>query len=46
MDLLGDVALLAEGNDVAVKDLKVAVGDVGDSDGGGPAAVLGDAAGG
>ena len=46
MDLLGDVALLAEGNDVVVKDLKVAVGDEGDSEGGVPAAVLGDAAGG
>ena len=39
------MALLAEGNDVVVKGLEVAVGDDGDSEGGVLAAVLGDAAG-
>ena len=43
---LGEVALLAEGNDVVVKGLEVAVGDDCDSEGGVLAAVLGDAAGG
>jgi hypothetical protein len=40
------VALLAEGNDVVVEGLEVAVRDDGDSEGGVLAAVLGDAAGG
>jgi len=42
----GEVALLAEGNDVVVKGLEVAVGDDGNSEGGVLAAVLGSAAGG
>ena len=42
----GEVALLAEGDDVVVKGLEVAIGDDGDSEGGVLAAVLGDAAGG
>jgi len=46
LERLGEVALLAEGNDVVVKGLEVAVGDDGDSEGGVLAAVLGDAAGG
>jgi hypothetical protein len=40
------VALLAEGNDVVVKGLEVAVGDDGDSEGGVLASGLGSAAGG
>ena len=44
MKLVGEVALLAEGNDVVMKGLKVAVGYDGDSEGGVLAAVLGDAA--
>jgi len=43
---LGEVALLAEGDDVVVKGLEVAVGDDGDSEGGVLAAVLGNATGG
>ena len=46
LELLGEVALLAEGNDVVVKGLKVAVGDDGDSEGGVFATGLGSAAGG
>jgi hypothetical protein len=46
LERLGEVALLAEGNDVVVKGPDVAVGDDGDSEGGVLAAVLGDAAGG
>jgi len=46
LEWLGEVALLAEGNDVVVKGRSVAVGDDGDSEGGVLAAVLGDAAGG
>ena len=46
LELLGEVALLAEGNDVVVKGLKVAVGDDGDSEGGVLASGLGSAAGG
>ena len=46
LERLGEVALLAKGDDVVVKGLEVAVGDDGDSEGGVLAAVLGDAAGG
>ena len=46
LERLGEAALLAEGNDVVVKGLLVAVRDDGDSEGGVFAAVLGDAAGG
>jgi hypothetical protein len=46
LERLGEVALLAEGNDVVVKGLEVAVGDDGDTEGGVLAAVLGYAAGG
>ena len=44
LEWLGEMALIAEGNDVVVKGLEVAVGDDGDSEGGVLAAVLGDAA--
>jgi hypothetical protein len=46
LELLGEVALFAEGNDVVVKGLEVAVGDDGDSERGVIASGLGDAAGG
>jgi hypothetical protein len=42
---LGEVALLAEGNDVVLKGLEVAVRDDGDSEVGVVATFLGDAAG-
>jgi len=44
LDRLGEVALLAKGNDVVVKGLECAVGDDGDSEGGVLATVLGDVA--
>lgn len=46
VERLGEVALLAEGNDVVVKGLEVTVGEDGDSQGGALAAARGDAAGG
>ena len=46
LERLGKVALLAEGNDVVVKGLEVAVRDDGDSEGGVLASGLGGAAGG
>ena len=44
LELLGKVALLAEGDDVVVKSLMAAFGDDGDSEGGVFAAGLGRAA--
>jgi hypothetical protein len=46
LELLGEMALLAEGNDVVMKGLVVVVRDDGNSEGGVLAAVLGDATGG
>ena len=46
LELLGEVALFAKGNDVVVKSLEVAFADDGDPEGGVLASALGSAAGG
>ena len=46
LELLGEVALFAKGNDVVVKSMEVAFADDGDPEGGVLASALGSAAGG